>query len=222
MFEFEGTWFPDGEKHLLEWLRKKRLPKIDGHLVYQYHKYTEAMEFVDTTKMAIDIGAHIGMWTRAMAMDFEHVHAFEPVSMFRECWVKNMEGFTNASLFSVALGSASGSVSFHNPTPGSFGNTRIGTDEEDAIEVDVPMTTLSTYNFEDVGFIKIDCEGFEYQVLEGAEKTLVENKPCVIVEQKPDRPQTFGHDQLAGVKYLEHLGAKLRKKIAGDYILSWD
>ena len=85
------------------------------------------------------------------------------------------------------------------------------------------MNRLDDFNFQNVDFIKIDCEGYEYFVLRGAEKTLLQNKPCIIVEQKPETGmEKYGIGITDGVKYLESLGAKRRASIQGDYILSWE
>ena len=84
------------------------------------------------------------------------------------------------------------------------------------------MVTLDSFDLQDVDFIKLDCEGYELFALRGAEETLKRCRPCVIVEQKPNRAQRFGLPQTGAVDYLQSLGAKLRAKMAGDYILSFD
>jgi hypothetical protein len=100
--------------------------------------------------------------------------------------------------------------------PSSSGDTRV------AGEGDIPLERLDTFKLEDVDFIKLDCEGYELFALRGAEETLKRCRPCVIVEQKPGRGQRFGLAERGAVDYLQRLGAKLRKEMSGDFILSWD
>ncbi len=222
MIEWKGLYLPDGETHLQEWMEKVG-HKIDGKHTYQYHKYQAAIEYVKQKRMAVDIGAHAGLWTRVMALDFEHVTAFEPVLEHRSCWAKNVGTATNATLIGCALGMRHGTVQMHTRTVGSSGDTSVACpgQEPNAAKA-VPMRTLDYYGLSDVDFIKIDNEGFEYYVLRGAIQTLVRCRPVVIVEQKPGMASRHGLKDLQAVEVLQSLGAKLRQQISGDYILSWD
>ena len=58
--------------------------------------------------------------------------------------------------------------------------------------VSVPQTTLDSYNFTDVDIIKIDVEGYELQVLEGAVATIAQNRPIVQIECVEIQPRAFG------------------------------
>ena len=44
------------------------------------------------------------------------------------------------------------------------------------------MRTLDSYNLHGVSFIKMDVENFEDEVLDGAKKTLRENRPIIFLE----------------------------------------
>jgi len=222
MIEWRGIYLPDGEEHLQYWMKTVGHVR-DGKPTYQYHKYSAAMEFVKTKGRAIDIGAHAGLWSRVMALDFDVVTAFEPVPEHVSCWKKNLEGFTNVTLHEVALGRLPGTVQMHTRTPGSSGDTSVALmgQEPNAAQA-VPMHTLDDYLIDYIDFLKIDNEGYEYYGLRGAESTLLRCRPVVIVEQKPGMGKRFGLGEIDAVKYLQRLGAVLRIAIQGDYILSWD
>ena len=89
------------------------------------------------------------------------------------------------------------------------------------VKLDVPVATLDSFDLEAVDMIKIDCEGFELQVLKGAVETLKRWRPALIVEQKPDNCSRYGHDDLAALLWLEKRGAKMVAKHAGDYMFVW-
>lgn len=217
-----GWYFPDGEIHLPEWMAKTRQMRNGVHQ-YQFVKYQTALKFCRSRpRLAVDVGAHVGQWSKNMAIDFESVAAFEPVPDYAKCWRKNMEDVRNATLYPVAIGEADGIVSLTCGTPGSYGDTFIAQKEEGNVAVDVQMHTLDSFDLQCVDFIKVDCEGYELFVLKGGERTIVRDKPCIIVEQKPGRAQKFGIKETEAVDLLQSWGAKLNAVMSGDYVLSWE
>jgi hypothetical protein len=90
-----------------------------------------------------------------------------------------------------------------------------------AILDDVEVVVLDDYKFTDVDFIKVDCEGYELFVLKGAEKTILENKPTIVVEQKTGNGQRYGLGEKDAVSYLKELGMVQKSVMSGDHIMSW-
>ena len=210
---FHGTWLPSHEKHFLEWMvEPKNRVEVDGKLTYQHAKQVAALSFVKNWRCAVDIGGHVGFWSRHLVKRFERVHAFEPVEAHRECFVLNVDG---ATLHPVALGAAPGMISMWTED-GSSGNSIVKGSG------DIEMRTLDSYGLEDVDFIKIDCEGYELFVLQGAVETLRRCRPTICVEQKPGRMTAFGLKGAGAVTFLEEMGAVVREKMSGDYILTWE
>lgn len=203
--------FPDGESHLQKWMQTKN-ERVDGRLAYQHNKLSAATSYCKQFRNAVDVGAHIGLWSRNLARKFAHVYAFEPMAAHRECFTLNVDAF-NVTLYPVALGESEGAVSMHtNPT--SSGDTWIdGTG-------DVPMNTLDSFGLDDVDFLKADAEGYELFVMRGGENTIKRCRPVIIVEQKPGRAEKFGLGRTDAVTYLQSLGYTLTQEMSGDYILT--
>jgi FkbM family methyltransferase len=199
LFKEYGWWFPDGEIHLPKMCMEHR---------------PSGMEKTRGRRRALDIGAHIGLWSLDMARDFEVVEAFEPVERHRECFVRNVLA-SNINLYPFACGDKPDRVSLGMPEEGHTGHTVVVPGD------DVEVVVLDDYNFKDVDFIKVDCEGYELFVLKGAEKTIVENRPTIIVEQKPGNALRYNIGETDAVPYLTGLGMKLMAEIQGDFILSW-
>lgn len=226
MFQHQGVWLPDGEAHFPGWMDKHG-EIVDGRGTYQLKKWRACLPWIKDFRVAVDVGAHVGFWAHQMAQKFELVHCFEPVSEFRYCLFENMKWAANFVVHPEALGAKPGRVVMKTPAlDGGIdsGGTHVEraaavNDEDPAV---VEMRALDSYGFEKLDFLKLDCEGYEEQVLLGATMTLHRWKPCVIVEQKPHKLKpNFGIDGTPACDLLRRMGAKQRAVISGDYIFSW-
>lgn len=203
MKNIRGIWLPDHEEHLLDFATH------DGWS-YQKHKLDAAVMFCDDMTLAIDIGGHCGLWSKHLVKMFDKVVAFEPVAEHRKCYVKNVPT-DNYTLVPVALGAEEGSVKIHT-TQGSSGDSWVDG------EGDIPMKTLDSFNLAPT-FMKIDTEGYEYNILLGGEQTVKKYKPVIIVEQKPKKGSNFGLNDTEAVELLRSWGYTMKRAISGDYIM---
>jgi len=218
MFQYQGIWLPDGEDHLTGML--DRGPFLNKKGTYQYKKYLAVLAKTPNRRTVIDIGAHVGLWSMNFVRDFNHVEAFEPCLEHRECFVKNLLNAPNVVMHHAACGEEEGIVHMRtNPT--SSGDTWPETPEENPEGEPAPVVRIDACDIKQVDLIKADCEGYELFALQGAEETIRECKPTIIVEQKPGRAQKFGLNQTQAVTYLEGLGMRLATVISGDFILVW-
>jgi FkbM family methyltransferase len=60
--------------------------------------------------------------------------------------------------------------------------TNVGAQKVVAGSGNIPMVKLDTFEYENIGCIKIDVEGFETQVLKGAINTIDEHSPLLYIE----------------------------------------
>lgn len=219
-------WFPDHEKHLLEWLSSPKGKMIlnDRH-AYQGRKQLAALRFCRQFRSAVDVGAHVGLWAYNLAKAFQTVYAFEPLPDHIACFKKNvLDSTSNVVLFEQALGENPGYVTITTPTSSS-GNSHVsdtralepGEMRSNPIRVGRLDDMLGT--IWDVDLIKIDCEGYELNVLKGAVQTIDQFKPTVIVEQKRDMSQKYGLPRLGAVDFLVGMGYEQAEEISGDHIM---
>lgn len=216
-----GVFLPAEEEHLEEWMTVgKRAEWRDGKLTYQIHKLDAAMKYVNERKVAIDVGAHVGLWSMWLIKYFSQVMSFEPSPRLGDIFHMNVEG-SNHVLFRCALGMEHGYISLTNNPGESTGNTHVGQYSEAKFPGSIEIRPLDSFEFKDVDFIKIDTEGFEYPVVAGATKTILSNKPIVVVEEKGYDRRYFNREPKAAVRYLESLGMKTYEVLSGDHIMGW-
>jgi len=231
MEQINGIHLPAGEDHLVMMIRDHS-PVVAGRGTYQYHKYQELLRWADDRRRTfIDVGAHVGLWSRVACIDFDHVQAFEPVVEHRECFDLNLEGFANWTMHAIALGAEDKQlVELACYTPGSSGDTQVVEGEPQHGEA-IPrgacaMVPLDSIAFENVDAIKLDCEGYELMVLQGARETLTRHRPALIIEQKTNHghAERYGYEPGGACDFVVGLGLgyRVRKALQEDYFLSVD
>ncbi len=142
---------------------------------------------VNRDKQAIDIGANKGVYTHLLARLVPFVHAFEPNPKMFNILTRGLP--ENARSYEIALSDQSGSgkllvpMSVRTKTYSNQGASlsKQKVDGEHGV-VQIETRTLDSYALDNVGFIKIDVEGYEHTVLEGAKNTLMHCRPIMLIE----------------------------------------
>lgn len=214
MREQYGWYFPDIETHFPEMLAKNI--KKGGPTEYQQPVRLRSLQHVKNRRTALDIGANVGLWSRDLTKYFDQVIAFEPVAMFRECLERNVTA-SNIKVENVALGDSEGQVRMII-TEGNTGHTHV--DPTSTIG-DTRIIRLDSLNLQNVDYIKIDCEGFEYRVLQGARQTIQRCRPVVVIEQKPHDMYSKDYGQFAAIGLLEDWGMVRLDQVKDDWIMGW-
>lgn len=169
-----GWWMPDYDTHFEKHMFEGEYQKFSRDITLGYVK--------DFNTVAIDVGANIGFWTKPLSKKFNHVHAFEPLADNRECLVKNITS-ENYTLYYVALGKENlrdQPIYINQESCGapSLDSTKASTSSDIVTDV----TPLDGYNLTNVGYMKIDVQGTEKEVILGSLETLKNNDVCLVVE----------------------------------------
>ncbi len=136
----------------------------------------------------IDIGANIGLYTCLAARHRKHVVAIEPMASNLGLLYRNLlcNGFLDVEVLPLGLSGEAGIKRlFGSGTGASFVQGWAGA-SENSYSV-VPVSTLDIVvntRFDGLPIlIKMDVEGFEHELLKGAERTLtLDPKPAWLVE----------------------------------------
>lgn len=138
-----------------------------------------------------DVGANYGYYSLLLAPRVSHVHAFEPVTSTRTVLARNVasNGIPNVTIHDVGLSdsrgvaeirlfSSSGNNSLFDVTPGErvrrLGSEVIALETLDSLVHDqgLPAPTL----------IKVDVEGAELFVIQGARRIIRDHLPTIVAE----------------------------------------
>ena len=136
-------------------------------------------------KDSIDIGANKGLYSYFLSRLSRHVFAYEPNLELQEFLSKSVR--SNVSLFAIALSNSEGKATLSVPIVDNCVADQLGTLKEQTLvervkTFEVPTTRLDDRGHSNVGFIKIDVEGHEESVIEGAIELLTTVKPNLLIE----------------------------------------
>lgn len=149
--------------------------------------------FLSPGAVCMDIGAQMGYLSLAMATSANRrtvVHAFEPEDHNASRFLDNMalNSISNVYLHREAVSNVEGSLQLFLSKTSNAGthSTLFNERTVTAESIRIPATTLDafvrTQGLERVDLIKIDVEGAEFEVLQGADHVLRQYRPHVILE----------------------------------------
>ena len=159
-------------------------------------------------KTILDVGARRAVWYRHIAEYFptEEAHLFEPTNAMRK--VKDFhQVYPNATIHRVALSDVEGELDFHiDLEKASWSGLVKQKDDGKYKTIKVPVKTIDSYRFKNVGLIKIDVEGNELFTMRGAFKTLQEFKPIIYFECADVHMKNYKYTSGDIWDYLTNLG----------------
>jgi len=156
--KINGFWVPSNDVHIEDWKKNKDFTQTRCMDKFIKHCENKNLKF----NHVLDIGAWVGTWTMKINPFCGRVVAFEPDPLHYECLVKNVPEDVDTHQLAIGNDTKMISLSEDNFTQAK----RVLGDGT------IPMVTIDSLGLDDVDLIKIDVEGYEMEVLKGAEKTL--------------------------------------------------
>lgn len=150
-------------------------------------------EFIDKDSIFIDVGANLGQYLFVVEKTIKpsNIFAFEPHPKLKARLKKLFKGI---HIISDALSDSEGKTQFKIPyfkgreihTRGTLKTQHLEVDETHSVLIDVNITTLDIFtrrnDIKDVTVIKIDVEGAEFDVVNGAKSLIKQSNPILIIE----------------------------------------
>ncbi len=147
-------------------------------IYYDLHKRINA----DNFKTIFDCGAHHGETAINFKRKFSlaKIYSFEPVKTNFECLKKNVEKYPDIYCYNTALGDQEETVTIQINSDSQTHSLKHrlpeGKQNSETIKVTTIDNFLSDANIVNIDLLKIDTEGYELKVLEGARQSLASNK----------------------------------------------
>lgn len=162
---------------------------------------------IDRTRAAMDIGANRGIWAGLMARHCKTVWAFEPNPKLFE--VLKQAAPDNVECRQIALSDSEGEAVLMVPgEAGRYSNQGASLSTEKIggrphMKVGVRAAQLDALDPPPAGFLKIDVEGHERAVLEGARGLISRDRPVMIIEMEE---RHTGREISGELDFVESLG----------------
>jgi len=147
-------------------------------------------------RRVIDCGAHIGEFSYGFK-DAEIVEAFEPNLEIITHFKKKCEKYKNIVLHQIALSNYIGTCAMST-------QSHLGTNQIVDYTGNIETRTLDSYKFDNVDFIKLDVEGQEFCILEGATKTIANSHPLILIEVN-NSSERYGHKKIDAMTFMQKL-----------------
>ncbi|WP_195210224.1 FkbM family methyltransferase [Actinomarinicola tropica] len=161
--------------------------------------------FVPRGRNAVDVGGWLGPWTRELSRWCGRVDTFEPQPDLAAFLRKVVPA--NVTVHEVAVSDAAGRTRLVVPSSrhgeNALASVRPGAADADpdAIVHEVDVVRLDDLGFTDVGFLKVDVEGHEREVLDGATALIGRDRPRILLEAEQRHLDTPLHE------LFDHVGA---------------
>ena len=212
-FFFKKFFFPEG------FLLKRRLQRSIKRNDEQ--EINLVKKFIKSGTDSIDVGVYRGVYSYEMSKYSEKVHSFEPNPIIFKYINKNLKKFIkNIHLYNFALSNQNKTINLKIPIRNSNSNKEIFEEYyemgkatihnennfENYENFEIQTKKIAELNFDNkISFIKIDVEGHELEVIEGAKNTIKRDKPVLLVEIEK---QYTKKEVAESINFINSLGYK--------------
>lgn len=160
------------------------------HIQVELQKILAIANSLPNDSVCIDAGANIGLVSIPLAQFVSSkngvVYAYEPQRLmsYALCGAAALNDLENLLVFNQALGAEKGSLGAEKidyAKPQDFGLFSL-VDQSKAPETTIDVITIDSLGLKRLDFLKVDVEGMEVEVLEGAKKSINLHLPWCWIE----------------------------------------
>lgn len=198
--------------------------------IYEHYIFDYIRNNIDVNgKTIIDVGANFGFHTLEFAdlVEDGQVISFEPQKLvyYQLCGNIILNGYDNITAHNIALSDEHTNLKMENLQYHSTNTINIGNAHLDAYYDlaynDVEVRTLDSYEFQNLSVLKIDVQGYEPKVLDGAVETIKKHKPIIFIEVEKPQLQIYGWNESDVFSRLENLNYDIKKVIDAQHLVDY-
>jgi FkbM family methyltransferase len=144
-----------------------------------WHFYQKDKTKIEKGDILLDIGTAEGLFPLTVIDKCDHIYMIEPSRTFYKCLEKTFaKQVDKITIFNTAIGNEDGMISFdENSLDGMI--TATTTQESSPMSIQKVDTLFN--KGQKITYLKADIEGFEAEMLKGAEQTIKANKPKIAI-----------------------------------------
>lgn len=194
-----------GDSHLSKWVIEQRRLDVARGFVMLFKKY------IPEGGVVADIGACLGDHTvtySELVGERGMVHAFEPNPVALECLQHNMRHLANVKVHGHALGDWNTMARYSVNQSDNLGASNLVETKEGGVFILTLDTVADEWHRLD--FIKMDAEGFEPLILDGAKETINKLRPVMLIEINRKCLGSYGHTPDSLKKRITDLGYSIQ------------
>ena len=166
---------------------------ISKNQIWEPHMHKIFEKYINKESIVLEGGCHIGTHTLRLGLLGKQVLSFEPMTSSSIILHENLKlnNITNVTVYSEGLSNKTGVAQFewfghNNPGGSGLTNNPMGKPNyEKKIENNnypINLITIDSLQLDKLDFIKLDVEGYEINVIEGALNTIKKCKPVITME----------------------------------------
>lgn len=199
--------------------------------VFDNEVYELSKTLIQENSIVIDAGANYGQLSILFSQSKSNVtvYAFEAYKYIYEILLRNVK-INNATIkvFNYILGDSSKKdLLISNSklqSSNNYGSNKVELASDLSEGNLVDAVKIDDLEFEKkISFMKIDVQGYDLKVLNGAKKTIQKHKMPIIIEYSQEFEKDFNYTFYDFETILKELNYKIEKKIEGNnYLIIYD
>jgi|SRR5580658_4754030 FkbM family methyltransferase len=159
--------------------------------------------------VVLDVGANVGVFALFAARVARIVYSLEPASLNFPRLVSNVSRAKNILPLNLACSGRDGRASLNLGVDAvSFSLVSQSPDKEETVDVVSLGTLFERYKIDRCDFLKLDCEGAEFEIILDADPSLMSRVDRIVMEYHDHLSKKFTHRDL--LQKLEQLGFRAK------------
>ena len=163
----------------------------NGHK-WEEHQHNIIDKYVKDSYYCVEVGCHIGTISVKLSKSCKKLYCFEPLITSFNLLKENLElnNCNNVIIHNKGLSNENKQGYLDFISPNNPGGTGILCDSQNinsnvinlTNKYPIELITLDSFNIDKLDYLKIDVEGYENNVINGAFKTIKKCKPLIVME----------------------------------------